>query len=37
MLNTTWKAGHNSRFEGMTLDEVKGMMGALFEPEWMRP
>lgn len=29
----TWKADTNSKFEGMTLGEVKKMMGAIVEPE----
>ena len=29
---TSWKAGHNSRFKGVTLGDVKTWMGALQEP-----
>jgi cathepsin B len=31
-LQNTWVAGHNSRFEGLTLGDVKGLLGALKEP-----
>ncbi|XP_071955774.1 cathepsin B-like [Antedon mediterranea] len=35
-INTTWKAGHNKNFEGMTIKQIKGMMGALPVPESMK-
>ena len=28
--NTTWTAGHNQRFDGMSEDSIKGLMGARF-------
>ena len=31
-LQSEWVAGHNSRFEGLTLADVKGLLGALKEP-----
>lgn len=33
---TTWTAGTNTRFNGMTLGEVKTLMGALPESEEMK-
>lgn len=35
-LKTTWTAGHNEKFDGMDLETIKGMMGALEEPEHMK-
>jgi cathepsin B len=32
-MNTSWKAGVNERFNGMNLQEVKGLLGALKTPE----
>lgn len=31
---STWIAGHNDRFNGMTLSEIKSMMGTVVDPEW---
>lgn len=31
--NTTWKAGHNKRFNYMSKSAIKGLMGALDDPE----
>ena len=33
---STWTAGKNQRFHGMTLGEVKTLMGALPEPAEMK-
>ena len=35
-LKTTWTAGHNSRFDNMDIETIKGMMGALEEPAHMK-
>jgi cathepsin B len=32
----TWQAGYNRKFRGMTLGEIKTLMGALKEPENMK-
>lgn len=33
---STWVAGENKYFEGRTLDEIRGLMGTLETPEWLR-
>lgn len=32
----TWVAGENSYFENRSMDEIRGLMGALETPEWLR-
>jgi len=28
-MNTTWRAGYNSKWNGMKLSDIKGLMGSL--------
>jgi hypothetical protein len=33
----TWTAGHNHKFDGMSLEEIKGLMGTILEtPEELK-
>jgi hypothetical protein len=31
-VQSSWKAGHNHYFDGMDLEQIKGLMGALETP-----
>jgi len=35
--NATWTAGHNDKFTGASLKEVKSLMGTIVDPEWTLP
>jgi len=34
--NTTWTAGKQARFEGMTVEQIKRMLGTIVDPNWVR-
>ena len=34
-MNTTWKAGFNHKFNNMTLEEVKLLLGTVVDPDWV--
>ena len=34
-MNSTWKAGRNSKFEGMSMYEVKQLMGTVVDHNWI--
>lgn len=34
-MQTSWTAGYNSRFDGMSYDDIRMLMGSLPEPEWL--
>jgi len=33
---STWVAGHNKNFDDMSYSAIRGMLGALEEPDWMK-
>jgi cathepsin B len=35
-VQSSWKAGHNHYFDGMDLEQIKGLMGALETPEHLK-
>jgi cathepsin B len=35
-MKTSWTAKYSNRFDGMTYDEIRMMMGSLPEPEWIK-
>ena len=32
--NSTWVAGHNDKFTGASLKEIKSLMGTIVDPDW---
>ena len=34
-MNTTWKAGFNHKFNNMTLEEVKLLLGTVVDKTWL--
>ena len=32
--NTTWTAGHNAKFAGMTLSEIRQHLGTVVDSDW---
>ena len=34
-MNTTWKAGFNHKFNNMTLEEVKLLLGTVVDSDWV--